>query len=93
MTATTKIHTVTIGTRRGATRASLETLFHPVNGHTVTRRTRYDTGKYANNLRGRATDVPVEVVALWTERRTDRDGPYWALYCLETEYTRKGGTA
>ena len=77
-------HTLKIGTRRQATRASLNSLFRPVNGKTATHKTRYDRGKYACNLHGRTLDVPEHVAALWTERRTDRDGPYWALYCLTT---------
>lgn len=75
-------HELTIGTKREATRASMDTLFRPVNGKTATRKNRYDRGKYACNLRGRSLAVPTDVVALWTERRQDRDGPYWAIFCL-----------
>lgn len=79
-----KQHTLEIGTKREASAASVATLFRPIDGQTATTRSRYDKGKYATNLRGRSLEVPTDVVALWTERRTDRDGPYWALYCYAT---------
>ena len=78
-------HTVTIGTRRQAERASTETLFRPVNGHSATRRIPYCTGKYTVNMRGREVTVRDEVVAIWSERRRDREGPYWALLCYVSE--------
>jgi hypothetical protein len=74
--------TLTIGTKRQATRMSTETLFHPVNGHTITKTQRYCSGKYASNLRGHQLEVPDDVFALWTERRKDKDGPYWSIFCL-----------
>ena len=77
-------HTITIGTKRQATAASVDTLFHPIDGKTATRKIRYDMGKYAHNGRGRKVDVRREVVAIWMERRKDRDGPYWVSFCYCT---------
>lgn len=76
--------TLTIGTKRQAERASLNTLFKPVNGHTATMHERYDRGKYAHDCRGREVQVHDGIVALYTLKRKDSDGPYWALYCIHT---------
>ena len=67
--------------KRDAVRLSTETLFKPVNGRTATTRTRFDKGKYANNLIGRECPDIAGVIAVFSERRKDKDGPYWALYC------------
>jgi hypothetical protein len=72
-------HTLTIGTRAQANKASTDTLFHPIDGHTATTHGKYDLGKYRHDLRGRTLEVPTDVVALYTEKRKDVDGPYWSL--------------
>ena len=79
-------HTLTVGTKRQAGALSMITLFKPINGKTAT--TRYDRGKYARNLHGETLEVPMDVAALWTERRKDKDGPYWALFCYTTKWPR-----
>lgn len=63
-----------------------ESLFKPVNGRTLSRE-RYDRGKYRSDVDfvGRQVETPDHVVALWTERRSDIDGPYKALFCLRKE--------
>lgn len=73
-----------MGTRAQADKALTDSLFKPVNGKTLTRM-RYDMGKYSNNLKGRTFDVLDNVVAIWTEKRKDSDGPYWAIFCLTAE--------
>ena len=76
-------HAITVGTKRQADAASTETLFRPVNGHTATRKVKYCNGRYANNLRGREINAPDDVVAVWTERRKDAEGPYWTMYAYK----------
>ncbi len=73
-----------IGTKAQADKVLTESLFKPVNGRTL-RRMRYDMGKYANAMRGKQIEVSDEVAALWSERRKDAHGPYWAVFCLSTQ--------
>lgn len=73
-----------MGTKAQADKALTESLFKPVNGKTL-RRMRYDLGKYGNNMKGKTFEVLDNVVAIWTEKRQDSNGPYWAVYCLTTD--------
>lgn len=48
---------------------------------------KYDSGKYdwhgsASYYQGREEQVYPEILALWVERRADRDGPYAQIMCL-----------
>lgn len=72
-----------IGTKAQADKALTESLFKPVNGKTL-RRMRYDMGKYGSNMKGKTVQVSDDVMALWTEKRKDAHGPYWAAFCLTT---------
>lgn len=44
---------------------------------------RYDRGKYKTKISaGESYPVNPWIYALWSELRTDKDGPYYAVYCL-----------
>lgn len=73
-----------IGTKAQAKRKQVESLFNPVNGGTLTAM-RWDRGAYRNNLRGREVDVPPHIHAMWTEKRRDADGEYFALFCMSAQ--------
>ena len=46
-------------------------------------KTRYCNGKYAGSEIGTRIDLSNDrIIAIWHERRTDKDGPYWRAYCL-----------
>ena len=73
---------ITIVSKRKADTMLLDSLFHPVNGQTLTR-TRYDMGKYKPaKFIGREIECAEHVQAIFTQSRKDSDGPYIALYCL-----------
>jgi hypothetical protein len=73
-----------MGTKAQADKTLTASLFKPVNGKTLSRM-RYDMGKYGNNMKGKTVEVADNVMALWTEKRKDSDGAYWAVFCLTTE--------
>lgn len=77
-----------IGTKANAEKLMVESLFRPINGQTL-KRARYDMGKYAHSHIGKKVEVIDGTVALWTERRKDSHGPYWALFCLSVEPVRQ----
>lgn len=70
---------IVIGTKAQANAVLVNSLFQPVNGRTL-EKGRWDLGKYRNSLVGRSCEVPEHVQALWTERRKDSDGVYYALF-------------
>ena len=67
-------------------RAIIDSLFHPINGQTLAcvKAERFDLGKYRSSLVGRPIPEHMlpRVAIVWSERRKDSDGPYWALFCL-----------
>ena len=83
-TVTTEGKQMIIGTKAQAKKLQVESLFKPVNGRTLSV-SRWDMGAYNNNLRGREIEVPAHVSALWTEKRKDKDGEYFALFCLTSQ--------
>lgn len=57
------------------------------NEHPTARIGKYDCGKYAwhgsqEHYVGKEEKVSDRILALWVERRTDRDGPYAQVMCL-----------
>lgn len=88
MQASTERKTLVIGTKVNAEKLMVESLFRPINGQTL-KRARYDMGKYAHSHIGKTVEVIDGTVALWTERRKDSHGPYWALFCLSVEPVRQ----
>ncbi|NAX34113.1 DUF987 family protein [Vibrio sp. V27_P1S3P104] len=59
------------------------------NEHQTARIGKYDSGKYIwqgsqDHYVGKEEKVSDEILALWVERRTDRDGPYAQVMCLST---------
>lgn len=73
---------ITIVSKRKADTMLLDSLFHPVNGKTLTC-TRYDMGKYKpSKFIGREIECDEHVKAIFTQSKRDSDGPYVALYCL-----------
>jgi hypothetical protein len=50
-------------------------------------RCKFDGGKYAHSMAGK--DVPVQfeknVKVVWCERRTDKYGVYYALFCIPND--------
>jgi len=73
--------TIQVTNRAKANAMQVESLFNPVSGKTLSK-LRYDMGKYNNSGVGRDAEVSDDVYALWSERRSDSDGPYYAMYCL-----------
>lgn len=43
---------------------------------------RLDRGKYKSSIIGRELQVPFIVRLVWAEKRKDRDGEYYALWCI-----------
>lgn len=73
---------ITIISKRKADTMLLNSLFHPVNGQTLTR-TRYDMGKYKpQKFIGREIECAEHVQAIFTQSQRDTEGRYIALYCL-----------
>ena len=68
-----------------------ESLFSPGGTLAGFKSMRYDRGKYKDSVIGRelgpelahylTEDRPGNLV--WAERRKDKDGPYWALFCFD----------
>jgi len=71
-------------TKREATSAIVESLFHPGGSLACLPKERFDLGKYATNPAGHP--VPDHMVPhvriVWSERRKDLHGPYWALFSI-----------
>ncbi|BBM67876.1 hypothetical protein VA249_45220 (plasmid) [Vibrio alfacsensis] len=70
---------ITIQKRSEAMRIALE--------HPTAKVMKYDNGKYTwhgsqTHYLGKQQQVTDCVLALWVERRTDRDGPYAQVMCL-----------
>ena len=76
-------------------RAIVDSLFNPINGQTLAcvESERFDLGKYRSSLVGRTIPEHMlpRVAIVWSERRNDSEGPYWALFCLPMP--REIGTA
>ena len=70
---------VAIESKAKANKAQVESLF--TAGGTLVKE-KYCGGKYAHSCIGREVEVSDDVAALWTERRKDRDGPYYTLYAM-----------
>ena len=74
-------------TKRQFNAAVLDSLFNPVEGHSLAAmpKERFDLGKYKP---GTAAGHPVpehmhnSVLIVWVERRRDSDGPYDALFSI-----------
>lgn len=66
-----------------ADRAIVDSLF-TTGGTLACRKERFDMGKYQKTIIGR--DVPEyyndKIHLVWAERRKDKDGPYYALFCV-----------
>lgn len=80
--------TIEITTKKRAESALIDSLFKPINGHTLVK-SKWCAGKYANSGKGREIEVTEDVQAVWGERRSDRDGAYYTLYCYHA--TNKDG--
>ena len=65
-------------------RAVTESLFKPGGTLALLHKERFDMGKYQKTILGR--EVPEyhakNVRIVWAEARSDKDGPYYALYCI-----------
>lgn len=77
--------TIEITTRRAANRILTDSLFHPINGKTLSV-IKYDGGKYKVNPEtpyiGRKIEVADCIHAVYTVRSKDADGPYVKLMCI-----------
>ena len=79
--------------RYQAEKAVIESLFKPDRFGTITlkERSRFDTGKYISTVIG--NPVPPHMIdkvrIVWAERRKDKDGVYYALFCVAV----RGGPA
>ena len=77
----------TILTKAQFTAAVTDSLFNPIDGHSLggLPKERFDRGKYKP---GTAAGKPVpdhmkpHVLIVWVERRRDADGPYDALFSI-----------
>lgn len=76
------MHKITITTKRKAMAQSIETLFTP--GGTATTVEKFDRGKYRVDMEyiGREVETYDSILAIWPERRKDKDGPYIQLMCV-----------
>lgn len=65
-------------------RAVTESLFNSGGTLACLPKTRFDMGKYQKTILGR--EIPEHhaknVRIVWAEARSDKDGPYYALYCI-----------
>jgi hypothetical protein len=72
----------TILTKGQADRAVIDSLFVPGGTLACKRKIRWDMGKYQATIIGK--ELPEHINQLiWAERKTDKHGPYYALYCFE----------
>ena len=69
-------------TKRQAENAILESVFHPGGTLACLRKDRFDRGKYKETIIGKDCPCGEDVRLIWAERRKDKDGPYFALFCL-----------
>ena len=72
-----------IGTKAQADKLVVESLFKPVNGHTLDVR-KYDCGKYdpSKSYIGRDVEVSDDVYALYVNKGRDSYGPYATVMCV-----------
>jgi len=77
--------TIVIGTKAQADKIIVESLFKPVNGHTL-RAMRYDMGKYKAKpdmpYVGSMLNVADDIYAMYVARGKDSDGPYCKMMCV-----------
>ena len=61
-----------------------ESLFNPGGTLACLPKERFDRGKYQKSVLGREVDAyhANNVHCVWAEARSDKDGPYYALFCL-----------
>jgi len=75
---------MTILTKRQAESAILNSLFQAGGTLACLPKERLDRGKYKETIVGK--DVPAHLKEryrlVWAERRKDKDGPYYALFCI-----------
>lgn len=75
--------TIQIVSKASANKILVNSLFNPVNGKTLNKM-RWCTGKYKPGSFpvGKNVDVAETTHAVWSESRSDSDGPYTALFCI-----------
>lgn len=69
-------------TKRQADNAILESVFHPGGTLACLRKDRFDRGKYKDTIIGKDAPDSDRIPLVWAERRKDKHGPYFALFCL-----------
>lgn len=69
---------ITITSKYKADKVLINSLFQ--KGGTLNK-IKYCTGKYKNSGNGKKIQVSNDVMAVWSERRTDKWGKYYVLYC------------
>jgi len=67
-----------------AKREIVKSLFNPNGTLGAEKKIRYNGGKYNKTVVGKEIpqDVESRVKLIWAERRTDKDGVYYALFCI-----------
>ena len=70
--------------KREANREVVASLFKPVGTLSLTEKRRFDTGKYQRTVIGHdvSAHMASKLKLVWVEARHDRDGPYYALFCV-----------
>ena len=68
-------------TKSQAEKAVINSLFVPGGTLACREKIRFDMGKYKASIIGKELPEPWKDKVVWAERRTDRDGGYYALYC------------
>jgi len=78
--------TMIVLNKRQKEAAILDSLFNPGGTLACLKKERYCTGKYQKTVIGKEiTPCSADIRVIWAERRTDRDGAYYALYCLSSD--------
>lgn len=74
-------------TKGQADKAIVNSVFNPGGSLAGLKKERLCRGKYEKTVIGREVPQHVQnnVKLVWAERRQDRDGAYYALYCLSKQ--------
>jgi hypothetical protein len=71
-------------TKRQADSEIVNSLFRAGGTLACLPKERFDLGKYKESIIGRELheDVACRLRLAWAERRRDKDGPYYAIFCI-----------
>ena len=70
-------------TKKQADNAVLNSIFTPGGTLACKTKTRFDMGKYQKTIIGKEAPERYADLIIWAERKQDKHGSYYALFCLD----------